>query len=183
MKKINNFQKFCESVLLNLIDNVDNHLISVIQNEVSPGGSVLEISCGNAADSSQLRKLGYVVKCTDLDDKYVENAKEMGLDCIKHDTRDKFPFQNSEFDLVYSRLGLHYFTEDELHQILQELKRIGKKLLITVKLVDDIKTGKVILTEEKWLSLVGEYFEIKSSEVKEGILYGSKTKWLEILAQ
>lgn len=183
MKKIDNFTKFCESILLNLVDNVDNHLISVIQNEVQQGGSILEISCGNAADSLKLKRLGFSVKCTDLDDKYIQNANELGLDCIKHDTIDKFPFGDLEFDLVYSRLGLHYFKEEDLHQILKELRRIGKKLLITVELVDDIKTGKVILTEEKWLALVSEHFQIKTSEVKEGILYGGKTKWLEILAE
>jgi hypothetical protein len=28
--------------------------------------------------------------------------------------------------------------------------------------VDDIKTGKVILTEDKWKEIVGKFFDVKS---------------------
>jgi len=186
MKRLKTYQKFFESIgspLLNLSDNVDNHLISVIQKEVQPGDKILEISCGNAADSLKLQGLGYEVSCTEYNTDYVKNAQDLGLNCIQHDTKNKFPFSNDEFDLIYSRLGLHYFTEEELDSIFSELKRIGKKILITVKVVDDIKTGKVILTEDKWKEIVGKFFDVKSFEVKEGQLYGSQSKWIEILGK
>jgi hypothetical protein len=69
-----------------------------------------------------------------------------------------------------------------LNGIFKELQRIGKNILITVKIVDDIKTGKVILTPDKWNEIVDNYFNIKSFQIKEGILYNSKSKWIEILA-
>lgn len=184
MKRLKTYQKFFESIgspLLNLSDNVDAHLISVIQKEVQPGAKILEISCGNAADSLKLQELGYEVTCTEYNADYVKHARDLGLDCIQHDTKKKFPFSSDEFDLIYSRLGLHYFTEEELLNIFSELRRIGKRILITVKVVDDIKTGKVILGEDKWKEIVSRFFNIKSFEVKEGQLYGSKLKWIEIL--
>jgi len=186
MKRLKTYQKFFESIgspLLNLSDNVDGHLISVIQKEVQSGAKILEISCGNGSDSLQLQELGFKVTCTELNPEYVQNAKDLGLNCIQHDTKKKFPFSNDKFDLIYSRLGLHYFTEEELLSIFSELKRIGKRILITVKVVDDIKTGKVILGEDKWKEIVGRFFNIKSFEVKEGQLYGSQTKWIEILGE
>jgi SAM-dependent methyltransferase len=184
MKRLKTYQKFFESIgspLLNLTDNVDAHLISVIQKEVQPGSKILEISCGNAADSLKLQELGYKVTCTEYNLDYVKNAQDLGLNCIQHDTKKNFPFSDNESDLIYSRLGLHYFTEEELLDIFSELRRIGKRILITVKVFDDIKTGKVILEEDKWKEIVGRFFNIKSFEVKEGQLYGSQSKWIEIL--
>ena len=185
MKHLKTYQKFYESIgssLLDLSNNVDHHLISQIQMSVKSGGSILEISCGNGSDSLHLQELGFKVTCTELNPEYVQNAKDLGLNCIQHNTKNKFPFSDKEFDLVYSRLGLHYFTEEELNSIFSELQRIGKKILITVKVVDDIKTGKVILTEEKWKEIVNRFFNIKSFEVKEGQLYGNHSKWIEIKA-
>jgi SAM-dependent methyltransferase len=183
MKHLKTYKKFYESIgspLLDLSDNVDTHLISLIEKTIKRGSSILEISCGNGADSLHLQELGYRVTCTELNPEYVKNAQDLGLDCIQHDTKNQFPFSDGEFDLVYSRLGLHYFTEDELNSIFSELQRIGKKILITVKIVDDIKTGKVILTSDKWNEIISKYFNIKIFEIKEGILYGSQSKWIEI---
>jgi hypothetical protein len=73
------------SPLLNLTDNVDDHLISIIQKEVQPGSKILEISCGNAADSLKLQGLGYEVSCTEYNTDYVKNAQDLGLNCIQHD--------------------------------------------------------------------------------------------------
>lgn len=185
MKHLKTYKKFYESIgspLLDLSDNVDNHLISQIQKSVKPAASILEISCGNGADSLQLQELGFKVTCTELNPEYVQNAKDLGLNCNEHNTKNKFPFSDKEFDLVYSRLGLHYFTEEELNGIFSELQRIAKKILITVKVVDDIKTGKVILTPDKWNEIISKFFDIKVFEIKEGELYGSQSKWIEIVA-
>ena len=103
---------------------------------------------------------------------------------IKHDTKEKFPFRNDSFDLVYSRLGLHYFSIDELRNIFDEISRISKNYLVfTVKLINDIPTGKVILNEDTWKELVSDKFEILEADVKEGILYDNQSKWLEIIAK
>ena len=185
MKYIKDYVRFYENMgspLLELIDNVDLDLISKIEKNLKAGSKILEISCGNGSDSLYLQKLEFKVTCTELNPEYVKNAKDLGLNCIQHDTKNKFPFSDSEFDLVYSRLGLHYFTESELNGIFKELQRISKNILITVKIVDDIKTGKVILTPDKWDEIVGSYFNIKSFQIKEGMLYNSQSKWIEILA-
>jgi ubiquinone/menaquinone biosynthesis C-methylase UbiE len=182
MKWIKTYKLF-ESVLLNLENNVDNHLISIIQENLPTGSDILEISCGNAADSLYLKDLGYNVRCTEFDDNYVKNANDLGLECIKHDTRMKFTYSDNQFDLVYSRLGLHYFTEEELDSIFSELSRIGNKLLVTVKIEEDFyKTGKIILSPEKWFEIINKYYNIEIFDVKEGLLYDKKSKWIEILA-
>lgn len=182
--RILKFKTFNESILLDLKDNVDVNLINKIESLVRTGSSILEISCGNGSDSLHLKNKGYNITCTEWDDNYVDNAKNIGLNCIKHDTSKSFPFKSKQFDLTYSRLGLHYFTKDQLLVIFSEINRITKDYLIfSVKLVDDIPTGKVILSKEEWEKLVSKNFTIISSERKSGILYNNQSNWLEIVAK
>lgn len=78
--KIKSYQIFLESIgspLLNLQDNIDRDLISIIRKNFEPGSSILEISCGNAADSLYLKELGYNLICTDLNQDYVDNAERI----------------------------------------------------------------------------------------------------------
>lgn len=185
MRYIKNYKTFeAISSLLNIHNNVDEGLMNVIDNISYPGSSILEIACGNAEDSLYLQKKGYKVTCTDLDDGYIKNAIDKGLNCIKHDTKKKFPFSDNEFDLVYSRLGLHYFTKEELNEIFREIRRIGKKLLMSVKIQNDnIKTNKIILTPGEWKEIISNFFEIEDVKIREGKLYGEDAKWMEIIAK
>jgi ubiquinone/menaquinone biosynthesis C-methylase UbiE len=176
------YQFITESALLKLKDNVDMDMISKIQSVIKPPSKILEISCGNGADSLYLKNLGYEVTSTEINDDYVNNALKLGIKCIKHDTKNDLPFKDNEFDLVYSRLGIHYFTKPELSKIFSEIRRVSNQLLFSVKLVDDISTGKIILSEDDWIQLTEDKFTISNTEIKNGILYGSQTNWIEILA-
>lgn len=170
------------SPLLNLKNNVDVELVNIIKSLIS-SGKILEISCGNGADAITLSNLGYDVVTTELCTDYKNWVNSQGIECILHDTKEKFPFNDSSFDLVYSRLGLHYFSIEELELIFDELTRLTKKYLVfTVKLVNDIPTGKVILDENKWKEITEKNFNIISHTVKTGILYDNQSKWLEIVA-
>lgn len=182
MKYLKKFTLFEDnSPLLNLTNNTDFELLNLIEsfNPIT----ILEISCGNGSDAIELSNRGYKISATDLNAEYVAQASKY-IDCIQHDTRHKFPFEDNSFDLVYSRLGLHYFDKVDLEKIFQEISRITKKYLIfTVKLVDDIPTGKVILDKKDWEELTSKFFTIISSEVKTGLLYNNQSKWLEVTCQ
>lgn len=82
-----------KSILLNLKDNEDISMINIIKSKFPIGSKILEISCGNGVDSLYLKSIGYDVTCTELNDDYVNNAKDLGLNCIKHDTLNKFPLR------------------------------------------------------------------------------------------
>jgi ubiquinone/menaquinone biosynthesis C-methylase UbiE len=183
MKYLLEFKIF-ENILLNLANNTDDELIGKILNLLPNGGKILEIACGNGSDSIKLKELGYDVTATDFTDDYVDYVNQY-VTCIKHDTRNEFPFHDNEFDLIYSRLGLHYFTIDELDDIFSEIFRMTKKYLVfSVKLVNDnLQTGKVILDKDKWIEIVSDKFKIKSLEVKKGLLYNNYSEWLEIIAE
>ena len=184
MKYLKKYKLF-ESSLLKLSDNVDHHLMSVIKKNFKKGSKILEISCGNGADAKYLQDSGYNVICTELDDSYINNAKKLGLKCIKHDTRNNFPFSDKEFDLIYAKLSLHYFTKNELDKIFKEFRRISHNILFTVKVQeDDFKTGKVIIPPYHWIGIVNNnYGHEESFEIKEGDLYGKPAKWVEMFAE
>ena len=168
--------------LLELENNIDHELINIIKKLIS-SGKILEISCGNGSDSIELNRLGYNVVSTENNINYVEYTNHF-VKCIKHDTKDKFPFKDDEFDLTYSRLGLHYFTEEELYNIFNEIDRITKKYIVfTVKLTNNVETNKVIFDEKKWIDITSNYFKIKSSKIKTGLLYGIESRWLEIIGK
>lgn len=184
MRFILNKKMFEASVLLDLKNNTDYELIDMIESLLPNGGKILEISCGNGSDAIELSSKGYDITTTEYNIDYVNFLLKNNIKCIQHDTRDKFEFDDNEFDLIYSRLGLHYFSENELNDIFKELNRISKKyLLFTVKLVNDIETNKIIFNKEKWDSITSKQFNIISSEIKEGILYGNKSKWLVVLSE
>lgn len=188
IKKYNDFilesQPYVAPILLNLKDNVDMSLMGDIESFATVGDKILEISCGNGADANYLKSIGYDITCTELNDVYVNHCKGLGLDIIKHNTESPFPFTDKQFDITYSRLGLHYFSNESLILIFNEIARITKKYLIyTVKLVDDIPTGKIILSKEEWESITLNKFEIVSSNKKSGLLYGSQCNWLEVIAK
>jgi len=171
-----------QAPLLKLDGNADIELIEKIQSLIS-SGTILEISCGNGADALELLKRGYLVFGTENNQQYADHVNQK-INCIKHDTKNRFPFPDNTFDLVYSRLGLHYFSESELQSIFKEISRITKEYLVfTVKLVNDIQTGKTIFNKETWENLASEEFEIISSTEKEGILYDNQSKWLEMVVK
>ena len=59
----------------------------------------------------------------------------------------------------------------------------SKYFLFTVKISDDVQTGKIIFTKDQWFDIVNSKFNIISSEVKTGILYGVESKWLEVVSE
>lgn len=181
MKHLKKFENF--KSLLEIGDYVDKDLISKIESMVSKGSDILEISCGNGADAKYLIKRGYDVTCTENHEEYCDHVNQF-CECILHDTRNKFPFRDGGFDLIYSRLGLHYFKKSELVSIFSEIQRMTDNLVFSVKLSDDsIKSGKIIFSKVEWESIVEDSgFDIISSEVKKGELYGFESKWLEIMA-
>ena len=101
--------------------NADIELIEKIQSLIS-SGNILEISCGNGADALELLKRGYVVFGTENNQQYADHVNQK-INCVKHDTKNKFPFPDNSFDLVYSRLGLHYFSESELQSIFKDISK------------------------------------------------------------
>lgn len=174
------------SPLLDLKSNIDRDMIKKIS-ILRSHGDVLELACGNGSDAAELKRYGYNVTCVDNNQEYVDHVNGMGVKCLLHNIGDVLPFGDKLFDVVYSRFGLHYFTENKLNEVFTEIFRVMKSggyLVFTVKLANDIDTGKVILDENKWIGISKDAgFDVISKDIKEGIQYGSHARWLETICR
>tara|TARA_R110000772_G_scaffold43995_1_gene101187 strand:+ start:12708 stop:13265 length:558 start_codon:yes stop_codon:yes gene_type:complete len=172
------------SPLLDLKNNIDYKLMEMVESLTTPSDKILDISCGNGSDSFELIKRGYDVCSTENNQGYYNHVSKK-MDCIKHDTRNKFPYKDNEFDLVYCRLGLHYFSQEELVGIFDEISRItSDHLIFLVKIrQDSLATGKVMISKEVWDELTSKNFNILSSVTHEGQLYQHESEWLEVTAE
>lgn len=103
---------------------------------------VLEIGCGSGNDTRFLDGNGFKVTATDFSEVALSIVKANipNVQVLHHDTQDKFPFEDGEFELIVASLSLHYFDKSVLNQILSEVRRmlIDKGLfLIRLNSVND----------------------------------------------
>lgn len=122
-------------------------------------GFVLCLGDGQGQDGRYFASKGYKILSTDISETALEsNSKkttEQGLNNMlveKLDLRERFPYPEATFDVVYAHLSLHYFTEEVTSQILNEIKRVLKRggiLAIFVNSVSDpeFNTGKKVEQE------------------------------------
>ena len=79
-------------------------------------GKILCLGDGQGQDGRFFATKGFEVTSTDISDEAQninkEKIKEAGLENIKVeklDLKEKFPYTDASFDIVYAHLSLHYF--------------------------------------------------------------------------
>ena len=101
-----------------------------VQNMIPPRSSLLEVGCGSGRDSFYFAEHGYSVLATDFSEVAVEKNKEKyqseNLSFEVLNISNKTSFKDNSFDVIYSRLSLHYFRDTDTKNIFEELHRILK---------------------------------------------------------
>jgi SAM-dependent methyltransferase len=114
----------------NWFADMPNPLAQKMIAKLNGGERILEIGCGNGRDSRYLAMNGYVVVATDFSEVAVAKSAETNnysnLQFSVLDVREQLPFSNGEFDVVYSSLALHYFTDEMTKDIFREIHRVLK---------------------------------------------------------
>lgn len=112
-------------------------------------GKLLDLGAGQGQDSRYFAKMGYNVTSTDISDFALnlsnEKAKKEGLHIryLEMDTANEFPFEDNSFDIVYSHLSLHYFTDKKTKEVFEEISRVLKPqgiLACLLNTIDDPQT-------------------------------------------
>lgn len=114
-------------------------------------GTVLELGSGQGQDSRYFAQNGYNVKCTDLEQSALDEAKTNlprnltdKVDFQVLDLRNELPFDDESFDIVYAHLSLHYFSKDLTVRLVSEIERVlkpGGVVAILVNSVNDPQYG------------------------------------------
>ncbi|MFC1768258.1 class I SAM-dependent methyltransferase [Nanoarchaeota archaeon] len=97
---------------------------------------ILDVGCGKAFLLFEFKKLLPDAKIAgfDISEYAIQNAKEEVKEGLfVHKAEDKFPFEDNEFDLVFSITTLHNLKIDGLKSALQEMDRVGKNKYLVVE--------------------------------------------------
>ncbi len=140
-------------------------LLNINRISVTKSGKVLDVGVGDGSNSKYFLQKGFDVYGIDVSKVALQrmtNYTQKGH-WIEHDVTKKLPFENKFFDVIFSRLSIHYFDDEQTSEIIKEFRRVIKDdglLFISVKVanVGNINTGKVMRTKDQWEEIISEYF-------------------------
>ncbi len=121
----------------NWLDNYKDILDS------SKDKAILDLACGNGANTLYLKEKGYNVVATDFAVEALDNVSKQidDVEVLCFDMRKRFPIPDKSFKVVIADLCLHYFDVDTTKFIVSEIMRVledGGVLLARVVRVDDV---------------------------------------------
>jgi SAM-dependent methyltransferase len=126
-------------------------------------GKLLDLGAGQGQDSRYFAKLGYDVTSTDISDSALKlskkNADKDGLNIkfIEIDIANKLPFEDNSFDIVYSHLALHYFTDEKTREVFQEIFRVLKPQGILASLFNTTEDAET--TDPSYTPIEKDYYK------------------------
>ena len=87
--------------------------------------SMLEIGAGTGQDSMFFMEKGFIVTAVDLSEEHVKRCREKGIDAKVMDFVE-MSFSNDTFDIIYAMNCLLHIPNEELSDVMAELKRVIK---------------------------------------------------------
>lgn len=90
-------------------------------------GLCLDLGCGIGQYSKWFMENGYEVVSSDISKIALEKVKDFNSNIINVDMREKLPFEDNKFDVVFANLSIHYFSNSDTKNLMNEIKRILKK--------------------------------------------------------
>lgn len=124
-------------------------------------GKLLDLGAGQGQDSRYFAELGYDVTSTDISDSALklskENAEGLDIKFMEVDITNKLPFEDNSFDIVYSHMALHYFTDKKTREVFQEIFRVLKPQGILASLFNTIEDAET--TDPGYASIEKDYYK------------------------
>lgn len=141
---------------------------------------ILELGSGAGNDSIFFAKTGHHVVGIDFSNVAIQISQERA----KHSNNVRFelldiskpyPYKDAEFDLVYARLSLHYFTDNVTKKVFREIQRVLRSdglLCFICKSTQDASYGKGDQIEKDMYELNGHFRHFFSQEYAKTCLHG-----------
>ena len=114
-------------------------------------GLCLDLGCGIGQYTKWFMDNGYDVISSDISKIALEKVKDINPNIINIDMREKFPFEDEKFDLVFANLSIHYFSDEETKRLIQEIRRILKDDGLFIGSVNSIKGFEHIKATAEYL--------------------------------
>lgn len=142
----------------------ENLWINDYKNYLSLSGKCLDLGCGIGQFSKEFIKYGYDVTSADISDIALNKAIEFNKNIVKLDMREKLPFVDNEFDLVFANLSIHYFSDHDTKKLLSEVSRILNNNGLFIGSVNGIQGLEVIDDEAK--EIENHFYEYKDKMIR-----------------
>ena len=123
-------------------------------------GTCLDLGCGIGQYSKWFMDHGYEVVSSDISAIALEKVKEFNKSVVNADMREKLPFEDNTFDIVFANLSIHYFSDSVTKSLMKEIKRILKKDGLFIGSVNGMQGYEVIKDTAQVLDY-HYYFNIK----------------------
>ncbi|MBN2281636.1 MAG: class I SAM-dependent methyltransferase [Candidatus Marinimicrobia bacterium] len=139
-----------------LIDPLLKHSHQKVAHLIKEGSTVIDIACGTGALARQISTRARSITGIDLSASMIKQAKSLKLanaECLVMDAKNLSQFPDQKFDYATISMAIHQFPRDLAKQILMEMKRIAKSIIIldyTDKMPKDPAGFFVIFIE--WLA-------------------------------
>lgn len=107
-----------------------------------PGSRVLELGSGAGQDGIWLEEQGFDVVFSDGNTSAFDNIQSKSKKHtrpVDFDITARFPFNDNSFDVVYAQLVLHYFDDETMLRIMNEIKRVLSKNGILALMVNSVE--------------------------------------------
>jgi len=104
--------------------------------EIKPGHKILDVGCGKGFLLFELQQMlpGLELCGFDISKHGVASRHpDFKGKIFEHDARERFPFDDNEFDLVLSLGCLHNFVVSDLCSALEEVERVGRRGYVMVE--------------------------------------------------
>lgn len=139
--------------------------IDEYKNYFNNKGICLELGCGIGQYSKRLIEYGYKVISTDISDIALNEVKKFNQNVEKVDMSMPLRYDNNSFDLVFSSLAIHYFSEEKTAQLMSEIHRVLKNGGLFVGSVNglegyDVIKDTAIRLEENFYFNKGKYIHL-----------------------
>ncbi len=108
------------------------------------GNICLDLGCGIGQYSKWFIENGYKVISSDISQLALDKVKEFNENVVRLDMREKLPFEDNMFDIVFANLSIHYFSDLITKSLMNEIKRILKKDGLFIGSVNGMEGLKVI---------------------------------------
>jgi len=129
---------------------------------LSDNSKILDVGCGKGFLIYEFKKL--LPNCEvfgfDVSEYAIKNAKEeIKEKLFVHNAKDKFPFEDKQFDMVVSITTLHNLELFELEQSIKEIERVGKQKYIVV---ESYRNEQELFNLQCWALTCASFFTPKT---------------------
>lgn len=155
---------------LDFLDDIWADKYASIINNI-PKGRALDLGAGMGQYTKYLMDKGFDVTSADISDLALQQLKNNtgNTNIICLDMKEKLPFADNSFELVFANLSIHYFDNQTTINLLKEIKRIIKNGGYFIGAVNSSKTYKFIkdhatAVEDNYYIDYGRYVRLWNKE-------------------